>query len=727
MNAHLQSVPADPAEVSPPERDDRADERLRARAELAHAYVSMLGIDALRSDLETALRSKIDSDGQVSPSDMSNALTELGLKAEAVVQPEIAAAHCPALAQMSNGQWILVLSVEDDGVIIHDQSCADNRTEVSFSEFNPFFSGHLVRANHVISNVADQHGLAALSKHWFWGEFPKFARPFGEIAVGSLVANLLAVAVALFSLQVYDRVIPHQSQATLWILAIGAGLALLLEGALKIARSKLVDGAGRQIELNVQTLLMNRILGMRSDAEGRSPSQLFSSMRDFSSVREFFTATSVGAMADIPFIFLFLAIVASIAGNVVWVLIAGGILMVAPALFARSKMMQLTQEMQGATVHSSRLLYEAISELDLIKGQRGEDRFRRIWGELTALQALKSSQQRQLAARLTYWSQGVQQGTYVATVIAGTYLVFQGDFTVGSIIAIGILTGRTLAPLTQLSGTLVRWGNVKTALDALDRVADAPQDTEEGRSYLRRGEIDGEFSLIDLSYRYEQDGPPVIDMTGISIPAGQHVALLGTNGSGKSTLLKLLSGMYQPNSGRILLDGTDIGQIAPRDIRGMIGYMEQEVRLFSGTLRENLDPSLLERDTDRLFEALDFAGLGHFVKSHPKGLDLPIHDRGAGLSTGQRQSIGWARLWLQDPKVCLLDEPTAALDQTLEKTLISRLEKWLEGRTAVIATHRMPILSLTSRTLVMQNGRMMVDGPRDKVLEHLTSAKETRR
>ncbi len=406
----------------------------------------------------------------------------------------------------------------------------------------------------------------------------------------------------------------------------------------------------------------------------------------------------------------------------VWVLIAGGLLMVIPGFFLQKRMIRLTQEMQGASARQSRLLQEAVVELDTIKTQRAEDRFARVWEELSAVQALKSSDQRRLAATLTFWSQGLQQATYVGAVITGTYLVFAGEFTVGSIIAVGILSSRTLAPLTQLAGILARWGNVKAALDGLDGIANVPQDRSEARHYLRRERLQGQYELREASYRYDPEGAAVLDLDKLTIQPGQTIAVLGANGSGKSTLLKLLSGLYAPVSGKILIDGTEMAQIEPRDLRRAIGYLGQEVRLFHGTLRDNLNLSLLERDDDRLLEALDFAGLGQFVKSHPKGLDLDIRDGGEGLSVGQSQSIGWARLWLQDPDVCLLDEPTAALDQTLEKTLISRLESWLEGRTAVIATHRVPILSLASRTLILSNGRMAIDGPRDQVLDHLRTA-----
>lgn len=693
--------------------------RLMRRARLLETYAGLLGAKAMARDLHDAMMA-FHSGEDVGAGTLARGLLAAGLTARIVETPTPSVA--PALALMTNGQAVLVLACEGDTLTIHEPGAPGGRSEVTLAEFAPVFAGQLVVAEAAPETLEERHGVRSKPAHWFWGELARYKRQFGEVALGSFVANMLAVAVALFSLQVYDRVIPHQSTATLWMLALGAGFAILLEAGIKIARARLMDGAGRAIELSVQKLLLKRLLGMRSDKRPTSPSGLFSAMREFSSVREFFTASSVGALTDIPFIFLFLLLVSSIAGNVVFVLIAGGVLMVLPGFFLQRRMVELSRQSQGASAKTSRLLHEAIYDLDTIKSARGEARFERLWAELTTLQAMKSSEQRKLSAILTFWAQGVQQATYIGAVIAGTYLVFAGEFTVGTIIAVGILSGRTLAPLTQLAGTLARWSNVRNALDGLEGIATSEQDESETRTHLRRDVIRGAYDLREVAFAYDDDAQS-IDVPGLTIRDGQHVAVLGANGSGKSTFLKLLAGLYGPTAGRVLIDGVDMSQIAPRDLRRNIGYLGPDVRLFAGTLRDNLNLTLLDRDDDRLLAALDFAGLGPFVRGHAKGLDLEIRDNGEGLSSGQRQSIGWARIWLQNPRVVLLDEPTAALDTTLEATLVSRLETWLEGRTAVIATHRVPILALTERTVILQNGRPAVDGPRDDVLAHLRDAK----
>ena len=723
----MPATPAEPIAANSPEAEDAGIRnliegtaaRIQHRAMLISTFAALNGTEAPVRDVAEFMWT--NAPGDVTIKALAKVLESTGVKHKISNRATIAPDTWPALTMMTNGQCVLVLSQADDVLTIFDTTCDDNKTEVPVAEFAPFFSGSILTGRTPLKEVTARHIPKLVASHWFWGQFPKYRRQVSEIMIGSLVANLLAVAVALFSLQVYDRVIPHQSQATLMILTVGVFLAIGLEAMLKLARARLTDAAGRQIELSVQKDLMQRLIGMRSDQKPLPPSGLFAAMREFGSVREFFTSSTIAALADVPFVLVFLILVWSIAGPVVWVIAAGGVLMLLPAYFMQKRMIDLTRQTQGANAKAGRLLHEVVTELDTLKTQRGEERVMRLWQELNELSSHSTGEQRRLSNMLTYWSQGVQQATYIIAVVMGTMMVFAGEFTVGTIIATGILTSRTLSPLTQFAGTMARWGNVKTALEGLESIVSAPQEKDAERSYLRREKLAGRFELTEAEFRYDDDGSPILDVPAIEITPGQRVAVLGANGSGKSTLLKVLSGLYSPTQGRLMIDGTDMNQIDPRDLRRNIGYLSQDVRLLAGTLRDNLNLTMLERDDDRLMAALDFAGLGPFVNGHRKGLDMEIHDGGGGLSIGQRQSIGWARLWLQNPSIVLLDEPTAALDQTLERTLVSRLETWLHGRTTVIATHRLPILELTNRTLILQAGRMVVDGPRDQVMAHLAT------
>lgn len=700
-----------PAKKTPPS--------LVARAEIAAAMTTRIGGNLPTSDIVDLL-TKSGAPDRPGLVDLCSVLQRSGYLASRKLDPGLD--ELPAIAEMSTGQIVLILSRQSDMLTIYESSGTDCTAEVAVKDFAPHHTGWVLRVRLPFTDVEARHTEPGKAPHWFWSEFQHHHRSMAEVALASLVANILATGVSLYAMQIYDRVIPNKSEATLWVLTIGAILAIGFDAALRIARGALMDNTGRKIELAVQERLMQRLLGMKAVPHERRPSQIFAAMRDFSSVREFFTASTIGTLADLPFLIIFLSLVTMIAGNLVWVLVIGGLLMLAPSLVMQSRMIALTQATQGANTRAAKLLYEAVFEHETLTTQRGQDRVKRLWAELTTLSSLRASDQRHLTSALTAWALGIQQATVIVATLIGTYFVFAGSFTVGTVIAVTMLASRTLGPLSQLSAMLARWSNVKAALTGLDAVAKAPQAVDPERRYLRREALKGDVEFHEVSFRYSPDVAPSLDISALSVRAGQHAAVLGANGSGKSTLLRLVAGLYEPSAGRIMLDGLDIGQVHPRDIRRHIGYLGQEVRLIEGTLRDNLSMNDLERDDDRLLAALEFSGLGSFIRNHPRGLDLEIREAGEGLSVGQRQCVGWARLWLQDPQIVLLDEPTAALDQTLEATLVSRLSHWLQGRTALIATHRIPILHLTSRAIILQNGRLAVDGPRDAVLAHLANA-----
>jgi ATP-binding cassette subfamily C protein LapB len=319
----------------------------------------------------------------------------------------------------------------------------------------------------------------------------------------------------------------------------------------------------------------------------------------------------------------------------------------------------------------------------------------------------------------------MQQATYVFAIIAGVYMVFAGDFTTGSILAVSILSTRTLAPISQLSQVFSRWQNMRVALQSLDMIMTAEPERDPTRSYIRRARLNGKLEIKDVQFSHQNAKYTSLQIKTLLIEPGTRLALLGPNGSGKSTLLRLMSGLFEPNSGEILVDGVDMRQVDPDDIRKNLGYLPQEIRMFRGTLRENLTGNGAAYTDEHLFEALDFGGLGNFVRHHPDGLDLIVSDGGDGLSTGQKQSIGLSRLYLQDPAVILLDEPTSALDQALEGDVVNRLGAWINGRTCVVATHRPQILSQMKRIVILQQGQIVVDGDRDTVLKQITKPSVT--
>lgn len=628
-------------------------------------------------------------------------------------------ANFPFCAMMRNGSWRIVVGKNIKYYIIIDSTVPDGVRNVPVEKFDAEYIGFGIQALLDIKEVERRHVAKPKKGHWFWGRFKGQSKLIRDVILGSFVANLIAVAVSLFAMQVYDRVIPNQSIETLWVLVAGAMLAILMEGIIKVSRSHLMDVSGKSIELDISKDLFQKLMGMKLSSRPTTAGSLVYSVREFGSVREFFTAASVGSIADLPFVIIFLVLVYAIAGPIVFVMLAAIVLIIVPSLLSQKTMSRYAEEMQGGSSAANKLLIEAGYSADTIKTTRAESFFQKKWEEITILNAEKTSQQRYLASALTFWAAGIQQVSYVFTVVAGVYLVFAGDFTVGTIIAVSILSGRVLAPATQLSGTLARWQQVRSSLTGLEMIMESEQDRPLDRKFSRREVFDGEIKVQNLVYQYSEDSPKALQIHNIDIAAGKNVALLGSNGSGKSTLLKALSGLYTPFSGKILVDKLDLTQVDPEDTRRNIGYLPQEVRMFSGTLRDNLSLGYTSIEESELFQAIDFAGLGKHVRSHPQGLDLEILDGGEGLSVGQRQSVGLARLYLQDPKIVLLDEPTASLDQTLELELIERLKVWLSQRTSIISTHRIPLLNIVDQVIVLGNGSVAMQGPRDEILNKL--------
>jgi len=634
--------------------------------------------------------------------------------------------HLPACALMTNGSWRIVVRQAPDHYVVLDSVLPEGVRKVPRKTFDAEFGGFVIQALLDIEEIERRHVSASRPGHWFWSHFRGQSGLIRDIIIGSFVANLLAVSVSLFAMQVYDRVIPNQSIETLWVLVAGGMLAVLMEALIKKSRSNLMDVSGKTIELEIGEKLFSRLVGMKLSKRHTTPGSLIYAVREFSSVREFFTAASVGTIADLPFVFIFLLLVYVIAGPVVWVMLLAMVLIVIPSLFAQKTMSRLAEEMQGGAGAQNKLLIEVGYAADAVKSTRAEGFFQRKWEEISHLNAVKTTEQRSLAASLTFWAAGMQQIAYIFTVVAGVYLVFAGEFTIGTIIAVSILSGRIMSPVTQLSGTLARWQQVRSSMQGLEMIIESEQDRPIDRKFSRKEIFDGSVQLEGLDYSYSENSPVALQIQHLSFEAGSKTALLGSNGSGKSTLLKLLSGLYSPSQGKVLVDQLDLAQIDPNDIRRNIGYLPQEVKLFSGTLRDNLTLGYNAPSEDELFAAVEFAGLGKHVRSHPLGLDLEIVDGGEGLSVGQRQSVGLSRLYLQDPRIVLLDEPTASLDQTLEVQLVTKLGKWLDKRTAIISTHRIPVLNIVDKIVVLGNGSVAMHGAKDKILEKLKAPTETK-
>lgn len=681
-------------------------------------FIRQFGKDLSAEDLTAGLPSNTQD---IPEQLVTRALARSGLAGRVVHTDILSKSDFPACVMLKNGQYVVITRREEDEYVLADVAIPGGQKRIPVDHLSKLYGGMYITALPQLEDIQHRHVGPGHQQHWFWGQFKTQRTLIFDIVLGSLVANLLAVAVSLFALQVYDRVIPNQSLTSLWALVAGCILAIILEASLRISRSYLMDISGRSIELELSSFLLQKLNGIRLSARPASPGSLVYMMREFGSVREFFTNSSIGSAADIPFVLIFLALIYGIAGNVVWIIVAAMVLIVTPSLLLQGTMARLSAEMLGGTSAAGKLLTELSYGQETVKAVRGESFFQRKWEEINTLNAAKTTQQRSIAAMLTYWASGIQQVAYVSAVVAGVYLVFAGEFTVGTIIAVSILSSRTLAPVTQLAGTMARWQQVKTALHGLNEIVNSEQERPAERQFSRRQVFNGDLIIQGAQFRYDPEGSDNLNINTLQLTDKEVVAVLGENGSGKSTLLKILSGLYSIHAGSITLDGLELRQLDPVDVRRNIGYLPQEIKLFSGTLRDNLLMGSLTCSDETIFEALRFSGLDKLVRATPRGLDMLISDGGEGMSVGQRQSLGLTRLYLQDPRIVLLDEPTASLDQTLELRIVENMKTWLRGRTCVVATHRVPILSLVDRIIVMQQGKIEIDGSRDAVLKQITA------
>lgn len=625
----------------------------------------------------------------------------------------------PLLLFLKSGRTLVLEKLEKDSAVVILPEADGGRAVWSRAELESQHDGRVL-VSKPIDVVSDRlHEPDPHKHHWILGPVLNNWSIYRDVVVASLAANVLAVATALFAMQVYDRVVPTNAFDTLWILASGVGLAILLEVVLRIMRASLIDVSGRDLDLKLSAQLFDKVANMRLAHQPSSTGVFANQVRDFATVREFFTSGTVAAICDIPFVLIFIIVIWSIGGPVAFVTLTGVFLTIVPGMVMQKRLARASRENTREAAALNGLLLETISNIETVKASRAETRLQRSYAQLLATMADTAVRTRNLTSIMTQMVSSVQKVAHAGVIITGVYLISQGSLTVGSLIACSMLSSRAMSPMSQVAGLLARWQQVRAALEGLDNIMALPVERPSDRHFVRAANLVGKYRLEDVVFRHDPKAPPVLNIRDLQINPGERIALLGGNGAGKSTFLRIMAGLVDPDNGSVLLDDLALSQIDPIDRRRQIGYLPQTVALFQGTLRDNLMLDHGLHSDQELLEALDAVGLGKFVRQHVRGLDLQISGNG-NVSGGQRQSIGLARILLQDPKIVLLDEPTAAFDHITEGHVIAHLKKWLVGRTLIISTHKRELLSLTERTLVMKDGKVARDGD---LLQILNSAR----
>ena len=563
-------------------------------------------------------------------------------------------------------------------------------------------------------------------RHWFWGALMDQASIFKDVLAAALLINLFALGMPLFTMNVYDRVVPNFAQETLWVFAAGLTLVLILDYAIRLMRGHFVDLASSRVDLKLSSLIMERVLGMRLSHKPASVGAFASNLRSFETVRDFFASATVTALIDLPFALLFLLVLAWISWPLVFLPLIGIVLVIIYSYIVQHKMHDLSETTFRAAALRNATLVESLTALETIKAHGAESQMQEKWEKATAFLARVSGELRLLSSSSTNGVATLQQFVNIMVVVAGVYLIHEKMLTMGGLIAATMLSGRAMAPLGQVVGLLLQFQNAKTALAALEKVIETPTERSDQSAFIHRPEIRGEIEFRNVTFSYPGRQEEVLRGLNFRITPGERVVVIGRIGSGKSTLQKLLLGLYAPTNGAVLLDGVDLRQLDPADLRRNVGYVEQDSILFYGSLRDNIAIRAPYADDMAIVAAAELAGLTSFVNRHPEGFDMPISERGESLSGGQRQGIAIARAVLMDPPVLLLDEPTSAMDYTSETQLKERIRVFTQHKTMIIVTHRSSLMDLADRIIVMDDGRIVADGPRDTIIAALQSGRIAR-
>ncbi|HSW25675.1 MAG TPA: type I secretion system permease/ATPase, partial [Burkholderiaceae bacterium] len=528
--------------------------------------------------------------------------------------------------------------------------------------------------------------------HWFWSALLAQRFVYRDVMLAALLVNLFALAFPLFSMNVYDRVVPNNAVETLWALAIGVTLVLLADFGLRRLRSRFVDEASARIDVELSARLMERVLGMRLENKPESVGSFASNLRGFEQVRDFIASGTVTALIDLPFAALFVFVTLWISP---WLAIPPVVVfgvIVITGYIAQHRLHELAETTYRASAQRNATLVESLTGIETIKTQGAEGVIQARWERVNTFLARINVRMRGLSSSAMYASNTLTQFATVAVILIGVYLIGERQLTMGGLIAASMLAGRALAPAGQIVGLLMQYQGALTALESLDRVmakpVERPSPEEGGQPFVQRRDFKGEIELRNVHFHYPGRDDMALDGASFRIAPGERVALIGRVGSGKSTIQRLMMGLYEPTEGAVLLDGIDLRQLDPADVRRSVGCVSQDVLLFYGSMRENITLGLPYADDSAVLAAADTAGLTDFVNRHPRGFDMPVGERGESLSGGQRQCVGLARALLHNAPVLLLDEPTSAMDFSTEAQITQRITAWAQLKTVVLVTHR---------------------------------------
>lgn len=624
---------------------------------------------------------------------------------------DIDMALLPAILFLGGDRAVVLEGRTPEGrLVVFDPALGEGLGEVAAEKIAAGYSGFalLLRPEHRGTTEAGTQAR----RHWFWSTLAENRWMYAQVVLAAMVANILGLSTSIFIMVVYDRVLPNEAVESLLALTIGVGIALFFDFLIKSLRAGFVDRAGQRADKAMGRQIFDHLVDMQMRARRGSTGALANTLREFETLRDFFTSATLVAVVDLPFILLFIGVIYLIGGPLAIVPAIAVPVVLVVGLAVQPVLARLAERSFADGQSKQSVLVETVSGLETIKAVGAARQMRARWEDAIERQAdhgVKARAVSQFALNATAFTQQLAQ---VMIVFYGVFLIMEGSVSMGALIAAVILTGRTLAPLAQLAQTLTRLNQARTSYRSLDALMKAEAEHPVGRRWLSRPRLEGRITFDNVHFAYPESMVDTLKGLSFTIEAGERVAILGRIGCGKSTVARLILGLYQPRQGAVLIDGTDIRQIDPGDLRRNIGSVLQDVWLFSGTVRDNIAIGAIRpRDADVL-DAARLAGADDFVSRHPAGYDLVLSERGEGLSGGQRQAITLARALIGRPPILLLDEPTSAMDVQNEAAVIARLKAELADRTVIVITHRTSLLELVDRVIVIEDGKVAADGPK---------------
>ena len=596
-------------------------------------------------------------------------------------------------------------------IITPELSTGTSTIEISKLKEEYLGYAYYLKREFVPEDTSSTKLIDAGNDHWFWGTLKRSKKIYFDVVLASFIINLFVLASPLFTMNVYDRVVPNNAVETLWVLALGVSVVYGIDLFLKFVRSYFLEIAGKKSDIIMSSILFERVMDMKFSNKPKSVGSFASNLKEFDTVRNFFSSASLAAIVDLPFAIIFLIVTYFIGSYIVLVPIVIMIAILCYTFFIKDPLQNAIKSTFEASAIKNGILIESLSSLETIKTLGASGHIQWNWEEATGEIANRSIKSKIITTSITTVTSFLVQLNTIAIIVLGVYMIQDTHLTMGGLIAAVMLSSRAIAPMGQVASLAANFEQTKTAYQSLSKIMQMPVERPEGKKFVRRNSFDGKIEFTTKGS---------LDRINFVIQPGEKVGIIGKNGSGKTTLQKLILGLYSPTEGSVLIDGIDINQIDPADLRRNIGYVPQDVVLFKGTVRENIVQKEPYVDDIQIIKAAKVSGVDEYVNAHPLGFDMPVFERGDGISGGQRQSIAVARAFLLDSPIILLDEPTNSLDNTVENKLKINLKTNTANKTMLLVTHRTSMLDLVDRLIVMDNGKILLDGPRDEVLARLS-------